>query len=69
MIYPEPAFSCRVLSVVAITSPILMKPLLEPMVREFVVRELINAVVPCKLKVEREDTLRTAKVLPSCVER
>ena len=31
--------------------------------------ELINAVVPCKLKVDRDDTVRVAKVLPSCVER
>ena len=33
------------------------------------VSELINAVVPCKLNVDRDDTLRVAKVLPSCVER
>ena len=31
--------------------------------------ELINAVVPCKLNVDRDDTVRVAKVLPSCVER
>ena len=29
----------------------------------------MKPVVPIKLKVEREETLRTAKVLPSCVER
>ena len=33
------------------------------------VSELINAVVPCKLNVDRDDTLRVVKVLPSCVER
>ena len=32
-------------------------------------RELIKAVVPCKLKVDRDDTFRVAKVLPSCVDR
>jgi hypothetical protein len=30
---------------------------------------LINPVVPVKLKVEKEETFRTAKVLPNCVER
>ena len=30
---------------------------------------LINPVVPIKLKVDKEETLRTANVLPSCVER
>ena len=33
------------------------------------VSELINAFVPCKLNVDRDDTVRVAKVLPSCVER
>jgi hypothetical protein len=33
------------------------------------VSELIKAVVPVKLKVEREETFSTANVLPSCVER
>jgi hypothetical protein len=33
------------------------------------VSELINAVVPCREKVDRDDTFRVAKVLPSCVER
>ena len=32
-------------------------------------RVLIKPVVPVKLKVDREETLRTANVLPSCVER
>ncbi len=32
-------------------------------------RVLIKPVVPIKLKVDREETLRTANVLPSCVER
>ena len=41
-----PVLICRLLRVVAITSPILINPLFEPMVSEFVVRELINAVVP-----------------------
>jgi O-succinylbenzoate synthase len=39
------------------------------MKRAFTVSELIKAVVPVKLKVEKEETLRLAKVLPSCVER
>ena len=42
---------------------------MEPIKRPFTVSELMNAVVPCKLKVERDDTFRVAKVLPSCVER
>jgi hypothetical protein len=33
------------------------------------VSELIKAVVPCREKVDRDDTFRVAKVLPSCVER
>jgi hypothetical protein len=45
------------------------KPWFDPIKRAFTVSELIKAVVPVKLKVEREETLRLAKVLPSCVER
>ena len=40
-----------------------MKPLLEPIVREFVVRELIKAVVPCKLKVESEIVLKLSGIV------
>ena len=35
----------------------------------FTVSVLMKPVVPVKLKVEKEETLRTAKVLPNCVER
>jgi hypothetical protein len=45
------------------------KPWFEPMKSPFTVSELMNAVVPCKLNVDREDTFRVANVLPSCVER
>ena len=30
---------------------------------------LIKPVVPIKLNVDKEETLRTANVLPNCVER
>ena len=40
-----------------------MKPLLEPIVSEFVVSELINAVVPCKLNVESEIALIFSGIL------
>ena len=45
------------------------KPWFDPMKRAFTVSELMKAVVPVKLKVESDETLRMAKVLPSCVER
>ena len=64
-----PVLICRLLRVVAITSPILINPLFEPIVNEFVVSELINAVVPCIFIVESDETASVANVLPSCVDR
>ena len=42
---------------------------MEPIKRPFTVSELMNAVVPCKLNVDIDETVRVAKVLPSCVDR
>ena len=40
-----------------------------PTFRMFAVSVLMKPVVPVKLNVEKEETFRTAKVLPNCVER
>ena len=58
-----------VLKLVPIVSPVSVNPVPVPIKRAFTVSELMKAVVPVKLKVERDETLRMAKVLPSCVER